>query len=377
MIFSIRQLWEKCREQQMPLHIAFIDLTKAFDLVSRQGLFQLLKEIGCLPPPLSCTASLLPFMRTCRVLWASTRKPVSPSQSRLGLNKVVSLRRHSLAVFSHFCWSMLSNTLRKASTYTPEVMASCSTWHGWGPRPKSAQPSSGSYFLLIMPHWLPTKKKSSNCLSTTSLIPVRIRSLARPSASGRQKSWVKTCHRPLHHYRHTSAWDCWPLHLPWLYHLQQPVAWQYNGKTEQEGVVQQPADFQHQAPGVPGMRSQHAPVWQWIMDNLRKTGKLPGELSPPLPASHPRHYLAGQGHQYCCTGARWLSQHTPPSLSAQAALAQPCALHGRWMTASQKMCCMGSWQQNSVPQATRHCVSRMSPSSILNLQTVTQAAGSR
>ena len=50
MIFSIRQLQEKCREQQMPLYIAFIDLTKAFDLVSRQGLFQLLKKISCLPP---------------------------------------------------------------------------------------------------------------------------------------------------------------------------------------------------------------------------------------------------------------------------------------------------------------------------------------
>ena len=65
MIFSIRQLQEKCREQQMPLYIAFIDLTKAFDLVSRQGLFQLLKKIG-FPP--GCTASSLPFMRTCRVL---------------------------------------------------------------------------------------------------------------------------------------------------------------------------------------------------------------------------------------------------------------------------------------------------------------------
>ena len=34
MIFSLRQLQEKCREQHMPLYIAFIDLTKAFDLVS-------------------------------------------------------------------------------------------------------------------------------------------------------------------------------------------------------------------------------------------------------------------------------------------------------------------------------------------------------
>ena len=47
MIFATRQLQEKCKEQQMPLYIAFIDLTKAFDLVSRDGLFQVLKRIGC------------------------------------------------------------------------------------------------------------------------------------------------------------------------------------------------------------------------------------------------------------------------------------------------------------------------------------------
>ena len=51
MIFSLRQLQEKCREQQRPLYIAFIDLTKAFDLVSRTGLFTLLHRIGC-PPKL-------------------------------------------------------------------------------------------------------------------------------------------------------------------------------------------------------------------------------------------------------------------------------------------------------------------------------------
>ena len=51
MIFALRQLQEKCREQQKPLYIAFVDLTKAFDLVSRSGLFNLLKKIGC-PPKL-------------------------------------------------------------------------------------------------------------------------------------------------------------------------------------------------------------------------------------------------------------------------------------------------------------------------------------
>lgn len=49
MIFSLRQLQEKCREQYNPLCIDFIDLTKVFDLMSRDGL--LLKRIGC-PPTL-------------------------------------------------------------------------------------------------------------------------------------------------------------------------------------------------------------------------------------------------------------------------------------------------------------------------------------
>ena len=51
MVFSVRQLQEKCREQNMPLFMAFVDLTKAFDLVSRQGLFAILEKIGC-PPKL-------------------------------------------------------------------------------------------------------------------------------------------------------------------------------------------------------------------------------------------------------------------------------------------------------------------------------------
>ena len=54
MIFSIRQLQEKCREQRQPLYIAFVDRTKAFDLVSGNGLFTLftmLQRIIC-PPKL-------------------------------------------------------------------------------------------------------------------------------------------------------------------------------------------------------------------------------------------------------------------------------------------------------------------------------------
>ena len=53
MIFSIRQLQEKFREQNNPLYVAFIDLTKAFNLVSRDGLFKILAKIRCPPTLLS------------------------------------------------------------------------------------------------------------------------------------------------------------------------------------------------------------------------------------------------------------------------------------------------------------------------------------
>ena len=45
------------REQRKPLYVAFIDLTKAFDLVSRDGLFKILAKIGCPPTLLSIVKS--------------------------------------------------------------------------------------------------------------------------------------------------------------------------------------------------------------------------------------------------------------------------------------------------------------------------------
>ena len=47
MIFCLRQVQEKCVEQNMPLYVVFIDFSKAFDTVSRQGLWCVLKKYGC------------------------------------------------------------------------------------------------------------------------------------------------------------------------------------------------------------------------------------------------------------------------------------------------------------------------------------------
>ena len=47
MIFVLRQIQEKCREQNMGLYAAFVDLTKAFDTVCRDGLWKILARLGC------------------------------------------------------------------------------------------------------------------------------------------------------------------------------------------------------------------------------------------------------------------------------------------------------------------------------------------
>ena len=76
MIFSLRPLQEKCREQQMPLYVAFIDLTKAFDLVSREGLFKILPKIGCPPNLQSLIESFHSNMQGTVQFNGSTSEPL-------------------------------------------------------------------------------------------------------------------------------------------------------------------------------------------------------------------------------------------------------------------------------------------------------------
>ena len=52
MIFVLRQLQEKCSEQNLGIYAAFVDLTKAFDTVSRDGLWKILLHLVC-PPKIS------------------------------------------------------------------------------------------------------------------------------------------------------------------------------------------------------------------------------------------------------------------------------------------------------------------------------------
>ena len=47
MMFAARQLQEKCQEQHVDLFSTYVDLTKAFDAVSREGLWKIMAKYGC------------------------------------------------------------------------------------------------------------------------------------------------------------------------------------------------------------------------------------------------------------------------------------------------------------------------------------------
>ena len=46
MIFTARQLQEKCQEQNITLYMTFVDLTKAFDTVSREDLWKIMAKFS-------------------------------------------------------------------------------------------------------------------------------------------------------------------------------------------------------------------------------------------------------------------------------------------------------------------------------------------
>lgn len=58
MAFVLCQLQQKCREQNKALYVSLVDVTKAFDTVSRKGLGQTLERLGCPPKFLAMVIQL-------------------------------------------------------------------------------------------------------------------------------------------------------------------------------------------------------------------------------------------------------------------------------------------------------------------------------
>ena len=94
-VFVLRQIQEKCWEQNMGLFVAFIELTKDFDTVSREGLWKILAHLGCPPKFLTILRQLhegqmgqikhnsalsdsFPITNVCVPSWGSSGRRLSP-----------------------------------------------------------------------------------------------------------------------------------------------------------------------------------------------------------------------------------------------------------------------------------------------------------
>ena len=47
MVFAARQMQKKCQEQHVDMYTTFVDLMKAFDTVSHEGLWKIMSKFSC------------------------------------------------------------------------------------------------------------------------------------------------------------------------------------------------------------------------------------------------------------------------------------------------------------------------------------------
>ena len=125
MIFSLCQVQEKYHEHRQPLFITFIDMTKAFDLVGRKGLFTLLQRIGC---PLKLPRMITSIHEGMQGTVQYDGSSMDPFPIRNGVKQGCILAQHSLA--SSLCCLLTPSVSQKAVyTSTPEATEASSALH--------------------------------------------------------------------------------------------------------------------------------------------------------------------------------------------------------------------------------------------------------
>ena len=146
MVFAARQLQEKCQEQNTDLYTNYVDLTKAFDTVSRDGLWRIMAKYDCPEKPITIGRQFDDGMHA-RVQDNSHHH-----------HHVVLVARISLTLSHHFSLSFIASG--RSSGQHPVSSHSCRMYVRAG-RPAFARPCVGvhkstslmslSLFLLQCP----------------------------------------------------------------------------------------------------------------------------------------------------------------------------------------------------------------------------------
>jgi len=143
---------EKSREQKIPLFLAFVDLTKAFDLVDWKPLCTVLAKGGCPPTPVALIRSFRDEM-FAKVQFDGY---FSDASSENVLSKDACWPLHFLAYISHMFSKqyMLTCMQMLVCLCFLKMMVIFSTWHVFKPEPRFKSLLFMSYYMLMMLHFV-------------------------------------------------------------------------------------------------------------------------------------------------------------------------------------------------------------------------------
>ena len=246
----------------MPLYIAFIDLTKAFDLLSRSGLLELLRKIGCPPHLLAIITSFHENMHSAVCFNGATSEafPVSSEVKQGSVDTLLGIFfsmllqytlkgcREGVYIHTRAVSKLFNITPLRAKTKVTLVLIRCS---------QTPQP------LLF------TQKTTCGSLSVVALMPAssfdltisikKINVIAQdsdhPRAISIERHMLEVVDLPrVHHLQHTQhrgrgeKQDCQSISS--------------HGQANQESVEQLQPDLEDQTACRPGMGAQHSSLWQ-------------------------------------------------------------------------------------------------------------------
>ena len=171
MIFAICQLQAKCLEQRQDLYLLFIDPTKAFDTISRPGLWSILSKLGCPPKFISMVRSLHDGMMA-RVIENGDVSDPFPVTNGVKQGCVLAPTLFSLHAV---CWNIVCGARQDQCWHHDPLQK----WRAllWSAATESQHQSArSSSCLQTIVHWPLTPKRTYNAWLTVSLL------LPRPSA---------------------------------------------------------------------------------------------------------------------------------------------------------------------------------------------------
>ena len=127
MIFVVRQLLQKCIEQNMPLFSVVIDLTKAFNRVNRKALWTVLEHIGR-PQKFVRMIQLFHDGMTGQVLSSGDEGVTETFEISDGVKQDCVLAPVLFNVFFSACCATQSEILRRVCTSGTTLTALCLTF---------------------------------------------------------------------------------------------------------------------------------------------------------------------------------------------------------------------------------------------------------